>query len=82
MDLPREIVSKIMTYHSNIRFDKDELLNFIEDWNYVKDCLDEPDWHMFDIISNNAMLRKYYEKNKKRFRMEHLYDEYRLWEKP
>ena len=27
MQLPDEIIAKIMTYHSNIRFDKDELLD-------------------------------------------------------
>ena len=29
MELPSEIVSKIMTYHSNLRFDKKELLNYV-----------------------------------------------------
>ena len=34
MELPAEIVSKIMTYHSNIRFDKGELLDYV--WVYQK----------------------------------------------
>lgn len=29
MELPSEIVSKIMTYHSNIQFDKRELLDYV-----------------------------------------------------
>lgn len=30
MELPREIVSKIMLYHSNIRFSKEELLEAVK----------------------------------------------------
>uniref|UniRef100_A0A6C0JUE1 Uncharacterized protein n=1 Tax=viral metagenome TaxID=1070528 RepID=A0A6C0JUE1_9ZZZZ len=30
MELPDEIISKIMTYHSNVRFDKDELLDSVK----------------------------------------------------
>lgn len=29
MELPREIISKIMLYHSNIRFSKEELLEAV-----------------------------------------------------
>lgn len=30
MQLPDEIIAKIMTYHSNIRFDKDDLLDSVK----------------------------------------------------
>ena len=30
MQLPDEIIAKIMTYHSNLRFDKDELLDYVK----------------------------------------------------
>ena len=34
--LPIELVSKIMLFHSNIRFDKNELIDFVADWNEMK----------------------------------------------
>ena len=30
MELPTEIISKIMTYHSNLRFSKEELLDAVK----------------------------------------------------
>jgi hypothetical protein len=34
--LPTELVSKIMLFHSNIRFDKNELIDFVADWTEMK----------------------------------------------
>lgn len=97
MNLPTDIVSKIMLYHESVPFDKDEFLDFMQDWNYVKDCVEKPnldddEWTMLELIMrSNKMFRKYYHKHTQRerylfgfssYRIEHLYDEYRLWDKP
>lgn len=40
MDLPPEIISKIMTYHSNIKFSKAELLNYVEQYQKYLKCIE------------------------------------------
>lgn len=40
MSLPPEIISKIMLYHSNIRFDKNELIDFVKRWDRLE-CMEE-----------------------------------------
>ena len=46
--LPTELVSKIMVFHSNIRFDKNELFKFVRVWERVKK-LQEDNWNFIDI---------------------------------
>jgi hypothetical protein len=96
MNLPIEIVSKIMIFHSNIQFNKNELVDFVEDWNYMKSFqnqthLEYEDWMTLEMIAkSNKMLRKYYKSrfnqtryNETRYnRMQSLYDEYSLRYKP
>lgn len=97
MNLPTELVSKIMLYHESVPFDKDEFLYFMQDWNYVKECVEKPnldydEWTQLEfIMTSNKMFRKYYYKHTQRERyifgggswyIENLYDEYRLRYKP
>ena len=66
--IPTEIISKIMLFHSNIRFDKNELVKFVTEWKIVKDLLDDEDaWDedpgdkiIKDITHNNLLVRRFY----------------------
>ena len=67
--IPTEIISKIMLFHSNIRFDKNELVKFVTEWKIVKDLLDDDDldWDgdeggkiIMDITHNNLLVRRFY----------------------
>jgi hypothetical protein len=40
MEFPPEIVSKIMLYHSNIRFSKDELLDYVRIYQGHLKCIE------------------------------------------
>jgi len=69
--IPTEIISKIMLFHSNIRFDKNELVKFVTEWKIVKDLLDDDDldWDgdeggkiIMDITHNNLLVRRFYYK--------------------
>jgi hypothetical protein len=66
--LPTEIISKIMVFHSNVRFDKNELIMFVRDWEIVKNIQDE-NWEegtddRFDdlekIIYSTPLVMKFY----------------------
>ena len=70
MTLPTELVSKIMVFHSNIRFDKNELVQFVSDWEIVK-RIQEENWddgtdtgfdELENIIDTNPIVLKFYKR--------------------
>ena len=68
--IPSEIISQIMLFHSNIRFDKNELVKFITEWKIVKE-IQEDNWDtgqdggfdkLNEIIDSNILVRRFYYK--------------------
>jgi hypothetical protein len=66
MDLPIEVVSKIMIFHSNLPFDREELFEFVYQWEWVKYvddkriATDEEEYYLNKIIKTNPVVRKFY----------------------
>ena len=67
MSIPSEVVSKIMLFHSNIRFDKNELINFVADWNELK-SLQENNWETgewickIDTLIEKPLIKRFYDR--------------------
>lgn len=70
MNIPPEIVSKIMLFHSNIPFKKEELVQFVHKWSLLKylvqDIPTQEDWNIIDQLIENNMIRKFYKRRIKR----------------
>lgn len=65
MYIPCELVSKIMLFHSNLPFDKEELIQFVDKWSLVKylcnqDCPSQEDWNIVDQLRTNRLIRRFY----------------------
>jgi hypothetical protein len=65
MNVPSEIVSKIMLFHSNLPFQKEELVNFVHKWSLLKyliqpDFPSQEDFNIMNQLIENKMIRKFY----------------------
>jgi len=70
MNIPTEVVSKIMLFHS-IPFEKEELIYVVEKWRLFKYLLEqhypsEEDIHMIEELLENNVIRRLYETNHKK----------------
>lgn len=71
MNIPTEVVSKIMLFHSSIPFEKEELIYVVEKWRLFKYLLEqhypsEEDIHMIEELLENNVIRRLYETNHKK----------------
>lgn len=67
MNIPPEVVSKIMLFHSNVPFKKEELVQFVDEWSLLKyldqqDFPTQEDWNIIDQLIKNKMIRKFYKR--------------------
>lgn len=82
MNIPTEVVSKIMLFHSNTPFDKEELIYVVEKWRLLKYLAEqhyptEEDLNMIDELLENKVIRRFYEINHKEpSRLERMMDDY------
>ena len=71
MNIPTEVVSKIMLFHSSLPFEKEELIYVVEKWRLLKYLLEqhypsEEDIHMIEEVLENNVIRRLYETNHKK----------------
>jgi hypothetical protein len=71
MNIPTEVVSKIMLFHSSLPFEKEELIYVVEKWRLLKYLLEqhypsEEDIHMIEEVLENNVIRRLYEANHKK----------------
>ena len=71
MNIPSEVVSKIMLFHSNTPFEKEELIYVVEKWRLLKYLAEqhyptEEDLNMIDELLENNVIRRLYETNHKK----------------
>jgi hypothetical protein len=82
MNIPTEVVSKIMLFHSSLPFEKEELIYVVEKWRLLKYLLEqhypsEEDIHMIEEVLENNVIRRLYETNhKKPSRLERMMDDF------
>jgi hypothetical protein len=70
MNIPSEVVSKIMLFHSNLPFQKEELIHFVHKWSllnylYQQEVPSQEDWNIIDQLIENNMIRKFYKRRVK-----------------
>ena len=71
MNIPTEVVSKIMLFHSSLPFEKEELIYVVEKWRLLKYLLEqhypsEEDIHIIEELLENKVIRRLYETNHKK----------------
>jgi len=71
MNIPTEVVTKIMLFHSSLPFEKEELIYVVEKWRLLKYLLEqhypsEEDIHMIEEVLENKVIRRLYETNHKK----------------